>query len=90
MSTMQLEQHKWVKHTITPVSALPDLDDDRQIVVIENDDDIKEAEENAVFGCDRCGVQMEGNTDSLCDPCCHCGTPLSEHTASDHAFTEMR
>lgn len=59
-------QHTWVKHTITKVSTLPDLDDDRQVVVIEDPKDVEAAEEQAVYGCDVCGVTMEGNTDSLC------------------------
>jgi hypothetical protein len=59
-------QHTWVKHTITPVSTLPDLDDDRQVVVIEDPKDAQIAEEQAVYGCDVCGVPMEGNTDTLC------------------------
>jgi hypothetical protein len=65
MHTMTL-QHHWVKHTVTNVSVLPDPDDDRQIVVIEDPDDVQNAEDEAVFGCDRCGISMPGNTDSTC------------------------
>lgn len=61
-----MSQHHWVKHTVTKVSLLPDLDDDRQVVAIEDPTDVKDAEDNAVYGCDVCGCTMEGNTDSLC------------------------
>jgi hypothetical protein len=61
-----MTQHKWVKHTVTNVSTLPDLDDDRQVVVIEDPADVEAAEEGAVYGCDVCGCILEGNTDSLC------------------------
>lgn len=61
-----MTQHQWVKHTITKVSLLPDLDDDRQVVAIEDAQDVQDAEDNAAYGCDVCGVAMEGNTDSLC------------------------
>jgi hypothetical protein len=66
MKTM-LKQHTWVKHTLTKVSTLPDLDDDRQIVVIEDPNDVQAAEDNAVYGCDTCGVPLEGNSDTLCE-----------------------
>lgn len=66
ISTMT-KHHRWVKHTITPVSTLPDPDDDAQIVVIEDAKDIEAAEENAVYGCDVCGLPLEGNTDSTCE-----------------------
>jgi len=58
-------QHSWVKYTRTPVSAVPDPDDDRSVVVIEELTPAQ-AEDQAVFGCENCGVSMEGNTDSLC------------------------
>lgn len=91
LTMVELPPHTWVKHTITSVSTLPDLDDDRQIVVIEDPADVQQAEEQAVYGCDRCGVSMEGNTDSLCDPMCHCGVNLSEHNyITDHDFKEIR
>lgn len=61
-----VQQHKWVKHTITKVSTLPDLDDDRQFVVIEDPQDVADAEEKAVYGCDVCGVAMVGNDDTVC------------------------
>lgn len=67
MITVATMQHVWVKHTITPVSIVPDVDDDRQIVVIEDPRDIEQAEDDAVYGCDRCGKSMAGNTDSLCE-----------------------
>lgn len=60
-------QHQWVKHTVTSVTTLPDLDDDNQIVVIEDPIDIASAEDRAVYGCTACGVPLEGNTDTLCE-----------------------
>jgi len=63
--TMTL-QHRWVKHTITPISVLPDPDDDRQVVAIEDPKDVELAEEQSVYGCDICGVSMPGNTDTTC------------------------
>lgn len=65
MATMTM-QHHWVKHTITKVSTLPDPDNDNEIFVIEDPTDVATAEEGAVYGCDVCGVSMEGNTDTLC------------------------
>lgn len=66
MTTMTM-QHRWVKHTVTKVSLLPDLNDDRQVVAIEDPADVQAAEDGAVYGCDVCGVPMEGNTDSMCE-----------------------
>lgn len=59
-------QHQWVKHTVTKVSTIPDFDDEAQVVVVEDPDDIQAAEEGAVFGCNRCGVTLEGNHDTPC------------------------
>lgn len=59
-------QHQWVKHTVTKVSAVPDFDDEDKIVVIEDPDDVRAAEDEAVYGCNRCGIPMPGNTDTLC------------------------
>lgn len=68
MPTMTDKQHhKWVKLTKTNVSTLPDLDEPDKVVVIEDPADIEAAEEGAVFGCDRCGVPLEGNTDTYCE-----------------------
>ena len=60
-------QHEWVKHTITPVSVVPDLDDDNQVVVLENKQAQEDAEDSAVYGCNQCGLPMPGNTDTLCE-----------------------
>lgn len=68
MTQTMTMQHTWVKHTITKVSALPDLDNDQQVVVIEDPLDVQIAEQEAVYGCDRCGVAMPGNTDTTCHP----------------------
>lgn len=61
-----MTQHQWVKHTLTKVSTVPDLDDDRQIVVIEDPADIREGEDAAVYGCNVCGIPLPGNTDTMC------------------------
>lgn len=64
-STMTM-QHNWVKHTVTKVSAVPDLEDDSQVVIFEDPEDTQNAEDGAVYGCDRCGIPMPGNTDTIC------------------------
>ena len=66
MNTTMTMQHQWVKHTITPVSTLPDPENDNEIFVIEDPADVEQAEDQAVYGCNICGVSMPGNTDSLC------------------------
>lgn len=81
--------HQWVKHTMTRVSTLPDIDEPDKVVVIEDPADIAEGEDKAVYGCNVCGVPLEGNADTLCDPVCHCGENLSNHT-SEHNFVAMR
>lgn len=48
--------HRWVKHTITPVSTL--TDDDGQPVVFIDPDDQTISEDHAVYGCDVCGQPM--------------------------------
>jgi hypothetical protein len=92
MSSTMTEKlhHHWVKHTITKVSLLPDPEDDSQVVVLENDDDTKVAEEGAVYGCDVCGVSMQDNTETFCNPVCHCGIDWDHHQAETHNFVEMR
>lgn len=62
-----IRQHDWVKHTITRVSVLPDLDDDQKVVIIEDPEATQSAEEQAVYGCNNCGLPMAGNTDTLCE-----------------------
>ena len=66
MMSVMTKPHSWVKHTITRVSTLPDLDDDAQVVVIEDPSDTQNAEDEAVFGCNECGVPLEGHSDTLC------------------------
>jgi rubrerythrin len=58
--------HKWVKHTITNVSAIPDLDEPEKVSIFEDPIDTAQGEAGAVYGCDVCGCPMEGNTDTLC------------------------
>jgi hypothetical protein len=87
----QLPHHKWIKLTKTSVSTIPDIDEPEKVSVIEDPRDTVTAEENAVYGCDVCGVPLEGNADTLCDPMCHCGANLSQHGPSEnHSFVEMR
>ena len=89
MSETLTQPHSWVKYTRNPVSAVPDPDNDAEVFVIEELTP-EQAEEGAVYGCEACGVEMEGNTDTLCDPMCHCGVNLSEHnTDPHHDFVRM-
>lgn len=67
MPTMTTAHHTWVKHTMTSVSTLPDIDEPDKVVVIEDPADAAIAEEGAVYGCLRCGVPLEGNADTLCE-----------------------
>lgn len=60
------QEHHWVKHTITPVSTL--IDNEGQPIVFVDPEQQTIAEDNAVYGCDRCGVPMAGYHGSLCDP----------------------
>lgn len=59
-------QHAWVKHTVTNISVIPDIDEEDKVTAIEDPDDVKAAEDNAVYGCNVCGVPLEGNSDTLC------------------------
>ncbi len=67
MKTAMTMHHQWVKHTVTPVSLLPDPDNDNEVFLIEDPQDIQLAEDQAVYGCHRCGLPMSGNTDTLCE-----------------------
>jgi hypothetical protein len=58
--------HQWVKLTQTKVSTIPDIDEPDKVTVVEDPEDVAEAEERAVFGCKICGVTLEGNSDTLC------------------------
>lgn len=64
MRTMTKEHH-WVMHTITPVSVLQDTSGEE--VVFVDPDQKQIAEDDAVYGCDRCGVVMTGNVGSACE-----------------------
>lgn len=66
MSAMTLQYHKWVKLTKTPISLVPDIDEPDKVTAIEDPVDVQAAEEGAVYGCDLCGVPLEGNSDTLC------------------------
>lgn len=63
MKTMTLEHH-WVKHTITPVSVIPD-DEGNPVVFVDPDQQII-SEDEAAYGCDSCGVPMVGNLHTEC------------------------
>lgn len=66
MYLVATKHHVWVKHTVTPVSLVPDPENDNEVFVIESEADTKAAEEAAVYGCNNCGLPMAGNTDTLC------------------------
>jgi hypothetical protein len=66
MPTMTDQHHQWVKHTVTDVSTLPDIDEPEKVVVIEDPRDVATAEEGAVYGCKVCHLPLEGNADTLC------------------------
>lgn len=53
MQTM-VDTHQFVKHTMTPVSVLPD-DDGAPIVFVDPEQALM-AEEAAVYGCTVCGM----------------------------------
>lgn len=59
------KQHLWVKHVLTPVEVLPG--DDGQPVIFVDPDAQTISEDNAAYGCDRCGVPMVGNLETECD-----------------------
>jgi hypothetical protein len=59
MAVMTAE-HIWVKHVITPVHVLEDDQGDR-VVLVDPDQQII-SEDEAVYGCDRCGVPMIEST----------------------------
>jgi len=65
MQTMT-KQHLWVKHVITPVEVL--MDDDNQPVIIVDPDQQVIAEDNAAYGCDRCGESMVTHLNKPCEP----------------------
>lgn len=62
-------QHDWCKHVITPVEVLPD---EAGLPVVLVDPDLQaSAEDNAAYGCDRCGVSMAEGWTTNCS-----GEPL--------------
>lgn len=58
------KQHQWVKHTITPVDVL--VGTDGEPVVFVDPDAQTISEDNAAYGCDRCGVAMVNNMNTEC------------------------
>jgi hypothetical protein len=65
MDRVMVREHVWVKHTITPVSVLQD-DQGEPVVLVDPDQQVI-SEDNAVYGCDRCGVAMVNNTNTECE-----------------------
>ena len=59
--------HQWVKHTITPISTLIDPNNEAELFIIEDPQDVQDAEDQAVFGCNICGLPMQGNTETGCE-----------------------
>lgn len=64
---MTSQHHHWVKHTVTKVSVIPDLDEEDKVTAIEDPEDVQAAEDGALYGCDVCGVLLEGNADTMCE-----------------------
>lgn len=62
------EEHTWVKHVITPVEVIDGLNPEDPPVVLVDPDQQTISEDNAVYGCDRCGVPMAGHYGSRCEP----------------------
>jgi hypothetical protein len=69
-------QHVWVKHTITPVSTLPDEGGEPVVFVDPMQQDL--AEQDAVYGCQVCGQPMAGNYNTNC--------PGSDEEAPDDGY----
>jgi hypothetical protein len=44
------------------VALLPDPDNDNEVFAIEDPESQQDT-----YGCKRCGVPLEGNTDTLCE-----------------------
>lgn len=49
-------QHEWVAMTMHPVTVL--RDDNGEPVIFADPDDIREADDTAVYGCNRCSVPL--------------------------------
>lgn len=60
---LMLSTHHWVKYTITPVEVVPDPEDDSAVVTWDSNPD---EDPDEAYGCDLCGVSLEGNIDTLC------------------------
>lgn len=59
-------RHQWVKHVLTPVEVLPG-NEGEPVIFVDPDQQII-SEDNAAYGCDRCGVPMVGNLETECTP----------------------
>lgn len=57
-------EHTWVKHVITPVSALPGPDGEPVLFVDPQQQAL--AEEDAAYGCQVCSEPMAGNFNTEC------------------------
>lgn len=57
-------QHTWVKHTLTPVLILPDLQGEPIIFVDPDQQTI--SEDHAVYGCDACGEALVDAMNTEC------------------------
>lgn len=64
MSTETL-QHDWIKMTMTPVMTLSD--GEGEPVVFVDPEQMIIAEDNSVYGCNRCGKPMTGNYNTTCE-----------------------
>lgn len=57
--------HQWVKYTKTGVAAVPDPDNDNEVFLIE-DLTPDEADAQAVYGCENCGISMHEGYETVC------------------------
>lgn len=65
-SRVEVKQHLWVKHVITPVEVLDPLEDNDPPVVVVDPDQERIAEDHAAYGCLNCGVPLAGHYGSNC------------------------
>lgn len=63
--TVMTKSHIWVKHTITQVEVLSDLEGEPVVLVDPEQQAL--AEEDAAYGCQVCGRSMANNYNTECE-----------------------
>ena len=61
-----IAQHEWVKHTITPVSVLPN-DDGEPVVLVDPDEQAASEHAMTVYGCLSCGEPLATHHNKPCE-----------------------